>query len=207
MKQRLKEIEPWADLTNRFGLVVDSINDQIKDQIQENLAKKPTNLADYKKENLSYYDQEADPLEVFSHLKKVNPIPTTLINTRDCFAYDLKYVETKYDMGDKRPQVIKKEYYFDPEIENGYPENFKQVLGLSSTADMSQIENLKIGVTCYENFFTPDELNKIERNIEITEEKSLKDGFLPMTAQKTFTGQTLKRTKFFFGYRYMWTRT
>lgn len=72
---------------------------------------------------------------------------------------------------------------------------------------MSQIENLKIGVTCYENFFTPDELNKIERNIEITEEKSLKDGFLPMTAQKTFTGQTLKRTKFFFGYRYMWTRT
>ena len=28
-----------------------------------------------------------------------------------------------------------------------------------------------------------------------------------MTAQKTFTGQNLKRTKFFFGYRYMWTKT
>lgn len=28
-----------------------------------------------------------------------------------------------------------------------------------------------------------------------------------MTAQKTFSGNTLKRTKFFFGFRYMWTRT
>ena len=74
---------------------------------------------------LSYYDQEADPMEVFSHLKKVNPIPTTLINTRDCFAYDLKYIESKINMGENRPQVLKKEYYFDPSIENGYPENFK----------------------------------------------------------------------------------
>jgi len=28
-----------------------------------------------------------------------------------------------------------------------------------------------------------------------------------MTAQKTFAGGILKRTKFFFGYRYMWTKT
>ena len=47
---------------------------------------------------------------------------------------------------------------------------------------MSLIENLKIGVTCYENFFSPEELNKIERNVEITEEKSMKDSYLPMTA-------------------------
>ena len=82
-------------------------------------------MNDYKRDNLNHIDCEADPLDVFSHLKKVNPIPTTLINTRDCFAYDLKYVETKINMGDNRPNVIKKEYYFDPEVENGYPENFK----------------------------------------------------------------------------------
>ena len=115
-------------------------------------------------------------------MKKVSPIPITFINTRDCFAYDLKYVETKINMGKNRPEVLKKEYYFDPDIENGYPENFKQVLGLPSHTDMSLIENLKIGVTCYENFFTREELNNIEKNIEITEDKSLKDGFLPMTA-------------------------
>jgi len=56
------------------------------------------------------------------------------------------------------------------------------VLGLSSSADMSLIENLKIGVTAYENFFSPEDLNKIERNVEITEYKSLKDSYLPMTA-------------------------
>lgn len=27
-----------------------------------------------------------------------------------------------------------------------------------------------------------------------------------MTAQTTYSGQLLKRTKFFFGYRYMWTK-
>jgi len=47
---------------------------------------------------------------------------------------------------------------------------------------MSKIDNLKIGITCYENFFSPKELDEIEKNIMITEEKSLKDGYLPMTA-------------------------
>ena len=47
----------------------------------------------------------------------------------------------------------------------------------------------------------------MERCIEETEKSSLMNTYLPMTAQKTFTGSTLKRTKFFFGYRYMWTKT
>ena len=72
---------------------------------------------------------------------------------------------------------------------------------------MKDIDNLMVGVTCYENFFSPEELDEIESLIEQTEERSLDDQFLPMTAQKTFTGTTLKRTKFFFGYRYMWTKT
>lgn len=61
-------------------------------------------------------------------------------------------------MGKNRPVAIKKEYYFDPSIENGYPENFKQVLNLKNSVDMTDIENLKIGVTCYENFFSHKEL-------------------------------------------------
>ena len=66
-------------------------------------------------------------------------------------------------MGPNRPCALKKEYYFDPDIEGGYPENFKQVMGLPPHADMTKIENLKIGVTCYENFFTNKELNEIEK--------------------------------------------
>ena len=52
----------------------------------------------------------------------------TLINTRDCFAYDLKFTEEVLDVGNGRDKVIKKEYYFDPEA--GFPENLKQVMGL-----------------------------------------------------------------------------
>ena len=50
-------------------------------------------------------------------------------------------------------------------------------------------------------------MDEMEKLVEVTEEQSFRDEFLPMTAQKTFTGLALKRTKFFFGYRYMWTRT
>jgi hypothetical protein len=66
---------------------------------------------------------------------------------------------------------------------------------------------MRVGVTTYENFYTEEEMRNMERHIEETEKKSLSNSFLPMTAQKTFSGNTLKRTKFFFGYRYMWTKT
>lgn len=62
-------------------------------------------------------------------------------------------------------------------------------------------------MTTYENFYTNEEMKHMENMIEYTEKKSLANAFLPMTAQKTFSGNTLKRTKFFFGFRYMWTRT
>ncbi len=73
--------------------------------------------------------------------------------------------------------------------------------------DINNIDNLRVGVTTYENFYSNEELKNMENCIEETETRSLMNTFLPMTAQKTFTGNTLKRTKFFFGYRYMWTKT
>jgi len=55
-------------------------------------------------------------------------------------------------------------------------------VGLNSKSDMKDANNLKIGVTCYENFFSNEELDQIEQNIEKTESNSLNDGYLPMTA-------------------------
>jgi hypothetical protein len=80
-------------------------------------------------------------------------------------------------------------------------------VGLGKDVDLSNIDNLRVGVTTYENFYSHEELKNMEKHIEDTEKKSLNNTFLPMTAQKTFAGNTLKRTKFFFGYRYMWTKT
>ena len=47
---------------------------------------------------------------------------------------------------------------------------------------MTDINNLKVGVTCYENFYTSKEMDEIENLIEKTEERSCKDVYLPMTA-------------------------
>ena len=47
---------------------------------------------------------------------------------------------------------------------------------------MTQIQNLKVGVTCYENFYSPEEMDALEKNVMDTEKISLSDGFLPMTA-------------------------
>jgi len=58
-------------------------------------------------------------------LKRQAAVPVTLINTRDCFAYDLKYTLEVLNLGPGREKVLKKEYYFDPLIEGGYPQNFK----------------------------------------------------------------------------------
>ena len=74
--------------------------------------------------------------------------------------------------------------------------------------------NYPVGVTCYQNFFSDSELKALEKEVENTEEKCKNRAFLPMTAQQTFNRAGLKdgrrgrlvRTKFFFGYRYMWTR-
>jgi hypothetical protein len=54
-----------------------------------------------------------DPIDILPLLRKSAPVPVTLINTRDCFAYDLKYTEEVINMGKGREKVIKKEYYFD----------------------------------------------------------------------------------------------
>lgn len=74
--------------------------------------------------------------------------------------------------------------------------------------------NYPVGVTSYENFYSHEELCEIERLVEETEKKCENRAFLPMTAQQTFSKanahptekkRRLVRTKFFFGYRYMWT--
>lgn len=75
--------------------------------------------------------------------------------------------------------------------------------------------NYPVGITSYENFFSNDELKDIEKHVEETEEKCKDRAYLPMTAQQTFCrkgvdskkiNRKLVRTKFFFGYRYMWTK-
>ena len=50
-----------------------------------------------------------DPVEILNILRKGGSVPITLINTRDCFAYDLKYTEEISDLAGRKG-VVKKEY-------------------------------------------------------------------------------------------------
>lgn len=121
------------------------------------------------------------------------PLPMYIISTRDCFVFDLIVKETI--INNQGRQYLKKDYYFDPK---NIPSNYSKFIQTS--------DNLRVGIVTYENFFSHNKLLEIERRIEETEILSLKDAFLPETAQKTFSGEKLKRTKFFFGSRYMWTK-
>jgi hypothetical protein len=120
-------------------------------------------------------------------------LPLYLIDTRDSFAYDL-IEKTSIIMMRGRP-VLKTEFFFDP---RNYPANFDSYLKL--------FPDYRCGVTTYNNFFSHDELRHIEELTYETEKKCFADHYLPMTGQTSFVGPKVKRTKFFFGARYMWSR-
>lgn len=119
-------------------------------------------------ENL--FKLENNPIDIMNQLKNSIPIPLTLINTRDCFVYDLYVKDTVMEMGKDRQNVLKREFYFNPE---NVPENYRQVVGLPKDADMNDIENLRVGITTYENFYTDEEMKNMEKCIEDTEKKSV----------------------------------
>ena len=102
----------------------------------------------------------------------------TLINTRDCFVYDLICEVEELDMGPGRRKVLKKQYYFRT---NNYPENYRQGAGLSKNFEINESSKLRVGVTCFENYFTNEEMIEMEKNIQITEQRSLRGNSFLLT--------------------------
>ena len=146
-------------------------------------------------------------------------LPLYYISTRDCFAFDLLEKKTVLQLPG-RPNVLKTEYFFHPK---GKPQNFKSF--------ETEFPDLRVGVTCYTNFFSHEELLALEAKTFETEIKCFKSNFflqknlifllnknlnininiiiehfIPMTAQATFTSEKVRRTKFFLGMRYMWSK-
>ena len=122
----------------------------------------------------------------------------TLINTRDCFAFDLIVRETKVDIKtgpiDKpilRKGIIKREFFFSPD---NLPENYTVFIDKETEKMFKKCPeerqnpyNYPAGCVSYENFFSNEELKDLERNVELTEELCKNRAFLPMTAQQTFS--------------------
>jgi hypothetical protein len=118
-----------------------------------------------------------------------------LINTRDSFSYDLAVKQTELQAAGRT--FTKKEYFFD---QADIPKSFKEWQQFLTEDGL-----VKVGVTTYEGFFSQAELETMERHARETEEQFLSGAFLASTAQPTYgAGGHIKRTKFFFGLRYMW---
>jgi len=133
-----------------------------------------------------------------------------IMNTKDYFAFDLHMVTEKMHDTNSGKDYLKKSYYFYPW---NLPENYMKFVAPDTLEKIksSQLEannpiNYPTGCVSYENFFTNEEMCEFENQIMHTEKLSKEDCFLPNTAQQTYSGKRLVRSKFFFGYRYMWTK-
>lgn len=200
-------LNPYFTFKNEIS---DILQDNETDLQTNNENKKDKNLYNINLENfnLNFQESTADLKNKFTNINigfadKLNlissltfntlPLPTYIISTRDCFVFDLIVKEETITI--KGRNYLKKEYFFN---RDNVPSNFYKF--------KTDLNDFRVGVVTYENFFTDAELKKAEKNVEKTEKLSLMDAFLPETAQKTFSGEKIKRTKFFFGSRYMWTK-
>lgn len=52
-------------------------------------------------------------------------LPISLMDTRDCFVFDPIVVAEKLNLGPGREHVIRKKFYFDPEV---VPDNYDKYL-------------------------------------------------------------------------------
>lgn len=118
-------------------------------------------------------------------------LPFYSVDTRDSFAYD-PIVRTEVFVVNGR-EITKKKYYFDPQH---HPSNF--LLFKKKHPDYS------IGVTTYTGLFSNEELLDLEKHANETEFDYFRGAYLPFTGQTSLNTKQVKRTKFFFGYRYMW---
>eukprot|EP01016_Furgasonia_blochmanni_P042581 TRINITY_DN5663_c0_g1_i5.p1 TRINITY_DN5663_c0_g1~~TRINITY_DN5663_c0_g1_i5.p1 ORF type:complete len:831 (+),score=111.95 TRINITY_DN5663_c0_g1_i5:560-3052(+) len=120
-------------------------------------------------------------------------LPFYLNASRDSFAYDLIAKRTVLKLRGR--DVIKTEYFFHKDCA---PHNFKSFV--------NEFPDYRVGVTTYDNFFSHEELQEIEERTYETEINCFRGRYFPMTGQTSFISEKVKRTKFFFGARYMWSK-
>lgn len=135
------------------------------------------------------------PAEPLLKPSKRPPLPYYLLNTRDSFSYDLKVKKTEFSVNAKK--VTKKQYFFH---KDELPSNF------ADWESHREGNYVRVGVTTYTGLFSAQELADLERRVGNTEGDFRRGRFIASTAQPSHgTGGQPKRTKFFFGSRYMWT--
>jgi len=161
-----------------------------------------------------------------SQKKGHNHLPFYMVSTRDCFSSDIVGEDTIHVSSSGR-RFLKTRWFihnkdvpshFDTTIESLPGSNMAAMIvdGIVSTIAVGNYSSadsnpkkylLPLGITTYNNVYSSKQLDEIESNCDDLHGSSLK-GILPKecyheTASKK--GQ-LKRTKYFFGSRYLWSK-
>lgn len=123
-------------------------------------------------------------------------VPLYTVDTRDSFAFDPIIREEWVTLRERK--VLKKTWFFHPDQ---MPSNYSQFIARNP----SLASEPRVGVVTYEGLYSEEELKHIEAETLETEKCYLRGEFLPHTGQALLSGRRLKRTKFFFGSRYLWT--
>ena len=151
------------------------------------------------------YDKALDMLERFPQIEKdlfdcllekkvhsLRPVlPHYLVNTRDCFMFDLDVKEEILKIRGR--DVTKRTFFFR---ENDSPSNFNHF--------SHNWPKRGVGLVAYDNYFSEEELRNIEDCSDSLEDKFYQGAFLANTGQPSLGAKNIKRTKFFFGARYIW---
>ncbi|KAK9802889.1 hypothetical protein WJX73_002092 [Symbiochloris irregularis] len=135
------------------------------------------------------------------------PWPLYLIGTRDSFTYELASVSSQVSKGGR--QYCKVEYFFQA---SQLPPNYLQVVAASSKHGTAVSPSAPgpglhpVGITTYTQVLSERELQDLEEAVDGVDAKA-KAGLLPAQCFHTTVNRAgnPKRTKFFFGARYLWT--
>eukprot|EP00210_Caulerpa_lentillifera_P001116 g1077.t1 len=133
------------------------------------------------------------------------PWPFYLITTRDCFTYDLIQVKCKI--------TSKEDYRFgnnfmDWSLCNAQDQVVQELSEEVPGFPLRPPDGaMPVGVTTYTSLFTSEELNEAEKMADRVHEQAQLGMYPPECFHPTI-GRSggLKRTKYFFGARYLWTK-
>ncbi|KAK3266324.1 hypothetical protein CYMTET_25048 [Cymbomonas tetramitiformis] len=124
--------------------------------------------------------------------------PYYLIGTRDSFTHHLQVKSTEVKVGER--SFTKLEYFFRP---GECPPKYHQVVG---TVNEEPPYGLPVGITCYPDIFSNEELSQMEAASDELMGKARSGRLHAESFHQSGSRDRVKRTKFFFGARYLWTR-
>ena len=141
---------------SQFGLIKDS-----KSTVYEKFNFKISELKKLENVSKQFLKQGVNHLGESVKISKMNlvNIPLSLMDSRDCFVFDPIVEEEIVSFGPGGENVIKKTFYFGPDV---LPDNYDNYIDKEAAQKdenyVKNYKNLRVGCTCYENFFTNEEM-------------------------------------------------